>query len=167
MSQLEPMMAEENKKCRFFDGRDGDEAFLVALPHPWLVSQVQVRQPPEGTGHGLRLRGLAGGGSTAATPLRHAPSSVSGRRGRAADCVNLGMVDVAVVAGPPLSRRRTGRSHPSSRHLDIEAVGLDAVQPPPNANAHKDIAAAVASAAVVVVICGHPLPPFPLLLSRR
>ena len=126
---------------------------------------VAKGEPPEGTGHGLRLRGLAGGGSTAATPLRHAPSSVSGRRGRAADCVNLGMVDVAVVAGPPLSRRRTGRSHPSSRHLDIEAVGLDAVQPPPNANAHKDIAAAVASAAVVVVICGHPLPPFPLLLS--
>ena len=43
MSQLEPMMAEENKKCRFFDGRDGDEAFQVALPHPWLVSQVKTQ----------------------------------------------------------------------------------------------------------------------------
>jgi len=53
----------------------------IALP-PVLVAGGH---PPEGTGHGLRLRGSAGGGSTTATPLRHAPSSVSGRRGRAVD----------------------------------------------------------------------------------
>jgi len=44
MSQLEPMMAEENKNADSYDGRDGDGAFfLVALPHPWLVSQVKTQ----------------------------------------------------------------------------------------------------------------------------
>ena len=43
MSQLEPMMAEENKNADAYDGRDGDEAFLVALPHPWLVIQVNTQ----------------------------------------------------------------------------------------------------------------------------
>ncbi len=42
MSQLEPMMAEDNKHADSYDGRDGDEAFLVALPHPWL-SQVKTQ----------------------------------------------------------------------------------------------------------------------------
>ena len=44
MSQLEPMMAEENKNADSYDGRDGDGAFfLVALLHPWLVSQVKTQ----------------------------------------------------------------------------------------------------------------------------
>ncbi len=43
MSQLELMMAEENKNANSYDGRDGDGAFLVALPHPWLVSQVKTQ----------------------------------------------------------------------------------------------------------------------------
>ena len=36
------MMAEENKNANSYDGRDGDGAFLVALPHPW-------RKPSEDT----------------------------------------------------------------------------------------------------------------------
>ena len=38
------MMAEENKNADSYDGRDGDGAFfLVALLHPWLVSQVKTK----------------------------------------------------------------------------------------------------------------------------
>jgi len=47
----------------------------------------------------LRLRGSAGGKSTAATLLRRAPSSVSSRRGRVADWAAIGgrHADAAVV----------------------------------------------------------------------
>ena len=43
MSQLEPMMAEENKNADAYDGRDGDEAFLVALPVSGYVFQDVCR----------------------------------------------------------------------------------------------------------------------------